>query len=161
MINILSSSFLFIWMDTIRNNIIILSSFFQDTQSIISFIITSLFHIGVVNRCPPLGFAPAAQLQAASMATPGGGNPPPSSPISAEEAFRRLLASSGKKPTAKEAPKFVKKLDTIPEIEHCQRSTPLKSPWLSLKEVWLANSWGFGPQPKPRITGFSVTGGPI
>jgi len=47
---------------------------------------------------------------------PGGGNPPPSSPLSAEEAFRRLLASSGKKPVAKEAPKFVKKLDTIPEI---------------------------------------------
>jgi hypothetical protein len=51
------------------------------------------------------------------MATPGGGNPPPSSPIYVEKAFRRLLASSGKKPTAKEAPKFIKKLDTIPEID--------------------------------------------
>ena len=50
------------------------------------------------------------------MAAPGGGDPPPSSPLSAEEAFRRLLALSGKKLAAKEAPKFVKKLDSIPEI---------------------------------------------
>ena len=36
--------------------------------------------------------------------------------ISAEEAFRRLLAPAGKKPVAPSIPKFIKKLDAIPEI---------------------------------------------
>ena len=50
------------------------------------------------------------------MATPGGGEAPPSSPISADEAFRRIIGPSGKKPGAPSIPKFIKKLDEIPEI---------------------------------------------
>ena len=50
------------------------------------------------------------------MASPRGGEPPPSSPFSVEEAFRRLLGPPGKKSVAQEVPKFVKKLDAVPEI---------------------------------------------
>ena len=50
------------------------------------------------------------------MAAPGGGEvaPPPSS--SDEEAFRRLLNCRGKKASPQEIPKFIKKLEEIPEI---------------------------------------------
>jgi len=47
---------------------------------------------------------------------PGGGDPPPSSSLSAADTFSRLLAPSRKNLASKEAPKFVKKLDSIPEI---------------------------------------------
>ena len=50
------------------------------------------------------------------MATPRGGDAPLSSSISADEAFRRLIRSSRKKPGAPSIPKFIKKLDEIPEI---------------------------------------------
>ena len=49
------------------------------------------------------------------MASPGGGEPP-SSPISAVDAFRKLLGSPGKKLVAHEVPKFIKKVDAVPEI---------------------------------------------
>ena len=49
------------------------------------------------------------------MAAPGGGDPPP--PPSAElDAFRRLVASGGKRKTPFTVPKFIKKLEEIPEI---------------------------------------------
>ena len=55
--------------------------------------------------------------QAAPMAAPGGGLSPPSLPSSAEEAFRRLLSAPGFKPAAPSIPKFIKKLDVVPEID--------------------------------------------
>lgn len=51
------------------------------------------------------------------MAVPGGGQPPPSTPITAEEAFRRLLTPSGKKPVAPSILKLIKKLEAVPEID--------------------------------------------
>ena len=51
------------------------------------------------------------------MAAPGGGLSPPSVPLTAEEAFRRLLRSPGLKPVAPSIPKFIKKLDAVPEID--------------------------------------------
>ena len=50
------------------------------------------------------------------MAAPGGGNPPPFIPISDEEAFKRLVSAAGKKTSAPPIPKFIKKLEAIPEI---------------------------------------------
>jgi hypothetical protein len=50
------------------------------------------------------------------MAAPGGGIPAPSSTKSIEDAFRRLIHSQGKKTSPPEIPKFIKKLDEIPEI---------------------------------------------
>jgi hypothetical protein len=50
------------------------------------------------------------------MAAPGGGTPAPTHSDSVKDAFRRLLHSQGKKVTPPEIPKFIKKLDEIPEI---------------------------------------------
>ena len=50
------------------------------------------------------------------MDAPGGGKSPPSPPISDEYSFRRLLTIAGKKLVAPQIPKFIKKLDAIPEI---------------------------------------------
>jgi hypothetical protein len=50
------------------------------------------------------------------MAAPGGGIPAPPSTKSIEDAFRRLIHSQGKKSSPPEIPKFIKKLDEIPEI---------------------------------------------
>ena len=49
------------------------------------------------------------------MAVPAGGEATPPS-ISNEEAFSRILHSRGKKISPPEVPKFIKKLDEIPEI---------------------------------------------
>ena len=49
------------------------------------------------------------------MATPGGGEDAPPS-ISDEDAFRRLLQSRGKNISPPVIPKFIKKLEEIPEI---------------------------------------------
>ena len=51
------------------------------------------------------------------MAALGGGLSPPSVPSSAAEAFHRLLRTPGFKPVAPIIPKFIKKLDAIPEID--------------------------------------------
>ena len=59
-----------------------------------------------------IGFNASGRL----MATPGGGLSPPSAP-SAAEAFRRLLKSPGFKPVAPSIPKFIKKMDVVPEID--------------------------------------------
>ena len=50
------------------------------------------------------------------MSAPGGGEPSPTPPISAIEAFRKLVGQDGKKPAMPSIPKFVKKLDEVPEI---------------------------------------------
>ena len=50
------------------------------------------------------------------MSAPGGGDPSPTPPISADEDFRRLIESIEKKPSGPSVPKFVNKLDAIPEI---------------------------------------------
>jgi hypothetical protein len=49
------------------------------------------------------------------MAASGGGEPPP--PPSTEASFRKLLAAQGKKLPPAAPPSFIKKLDSIPEIE--------------------------------------------
>ena len=51
------------------------------------------------------------------MAVPGGGLIPPSPSSSAEDAFRRLISAPGLKPVAPSIPKFIKKLDAVPEID--------------------------------------------
>ena len=50
------------------------------------------------------------------MGEPGGGDSSPTPPLSAEEAFRRLLTQKGKKRPTPEVPKFIKKLEEVPEI---------------------------------------------
>jgi hypothetical protein len=50
------------------------------------------------------------------MAAPGGGASAPPPLIPNKEAFRRLVNSSGKKSVAPAIPKFIKKLEDIPEI---------------------------------------------
>ena len=46
----------------------------------------------------------------------GGGDSAPPPPISDEDAFRRLIASGGKRKVPLSVPKFIKKLEEIPEI---------------------------------------------
>jgi hypothetical protein len=50
------------------------------------------------------------------MAAPGGGEAAPPPARSVEDAFRRLVNSRGKKSTPPAIPKFIKKLEEIPEI---------------------------------------------
>ena len=50
------------------------------------------------------------------MAAPGGGDTDPPPPISDEDAFRRLIACGGKRKAPLSVPKFIKKLEEIPEI---------------------------------------------
>ena len=50
------------------------------------------------------------------MAVPGGGAAAPRPSKTIEEAFRRLVNSSGKKSVVPVIPKFIKKLEDIPEI---------------------------------------------
>jgi hypothetical protein len=50
------------------------------------------------------------------MAAPGGGEAAPPPPSSVEDAFRRLVNSNGKRPSPPVVPKFIKKLEEIPEI---------------------------------------------
>ena len=51
------------------------------------------------------------------MSTPRGGETPPTPPFSAEEAFRHLIDPFGKKSVTPSVPKFINKLDAIPEID--------------------------------------------
>jgi hypothetical protein len=51
----------------------------------------------------------------ASMATSGGGEPSP--PPSTIDSFRKLMATQGKNLPPASPPSFVKKLDSIPEID--------------------------------------------
>ena len=50
------------------------------------------------------------------MVVPGGGEVAPPSSSSDEEAFRRHFSSRGKKTSPSKIPKFIKKLEEIPEI---------------------------------------------
>ena len=49
------------------------------------------------------------------MAAPGDGDPPPPPPA-AMDTFRRLVARGGKRKAPFSVPKFIKKLEEIPEI---------------------------------------------
>ena len=49
------------------------------------------------------------------MAIPRGGDPPPP-PLVELDAFRRLVSSGGKRKAPFTVPKFIKKLEEIPEI---------------------------------------------
>ena len=51
------------------------------------------------------------------MMAPGGGLIPPSPSSSAEDAFRKLFSAPGLKLVAPSIPKFIKKLDAVPEID--------------------------------------------
>ena len=51
-----------------------------------------------------------------AMAAPGGGDSAPPPLSSEEDAFRKLIASGGKRKIPSTVPKFIKKLDEIPEI---------------------------------------------
>ena len=71
----------------------------------------------LVAHSSKLGFFSCCVLcPVATMAAPGGGKSPPSPTISAEDAFKRLLLLAGKKLVNPPIPKFIKKLDAIPEI---------------------------------------------
>ena len=50
------------------------------------------------------------------MAAPGGGDSGSPPLISDEDAFRRLITSGGKHKASLAVPKFIKKLEEIPEI---------------------------------------------
>ena len=50
------------------------------------------------------------------MAAPRGGDSGPPPLLSDEDAFRRLIASGGKRKASHVVPKFIKKLEEIPEI---------------------------------------------
>lgn len=50
------------------------------------------------------------------MSAPGGGEPSSTPPISLEEAFKRFFSQKAKKRFIPEVPKFIKKLEEIPEI---------------------------------------------
>ena len=103
------------------------------------------------------------------MAAPGGGLSP-STPLSAEEAFRRLLSAPGLKPAAPSIPKFIKKLDAVPEID-LPTDQPIKIAlalaerglvgqfmglWPSSKTTddWIQRNWR--PQLKNNVTCYPV-----
>jgi len=92
------------------------------------------------------------------MSSAGGGSPPPSPLPSADEAaFARLVKANGKKVDSAPPPKFVKKLDAIPEIELPPDKTihlvvaltdralvgQFTSLWPSPRttETWIQNNW--------------------
>lgn len=59
------------------------------------------------------------------MGDPRAEEPSPTPPLSSEEAFRCLLSQKGKKRPTPEVPKFIKKLEEIPEIA-LQEDQPIK-----------------------------------
>jgi hypothetical protein len=61
----------------------------------------------------------------------GVGSPPP---FSVDDAFRKLINNQGKKIPPPEVPKFIKKLDVIPEIT-LPEEQPIKIPGISRKRV--------------------------
>ena len=67
-------------------------------------------------RAPSARAFYCVRCPAAAMAAPGGGKSPPYPSIFDEDAFRRLLSIARKKLVAPQIPKFIKKLDAIPEI---------------------------------------------
>ena len=103
------------------------------------------------------------------MASPEGGLPPPSS-SSATEAFNLLLRPLGEAPIAPAIPKFIKKLDSIPEID-LPSEIPIKIAlalsdrglvgqfmglWPSTKTTddWIQRNWR--PQLKNSVTCYPV-----
>jgi len=83
----------------------------------------------------------------ASMAAPGGGGSAPPPPASAADAFRRLVSSGGKRPFQPVVPKFIKKLEEIPEIV-LPEDHPVKTA-LALAERGLVGQFmGLWPSPK-------------
>ena len=103
------------------------------------------------------------------MAAPGGGLSP-STPLSAEEAFKLLLSAPGLKPAAPSIPKFIKKLDVVPEID-LPTDQPIKIAlalaerglvgqfmglWPSSKTTddWIQRNWR--PQLKNSVTCYPV-----
>ena len=82
----------------------------------------------------------------ASMASLGGGEPP-SSPFSTVDAFHRLLVPLGMEPVTHEVPKFIKKLDAVPEIALLEE--PSIKIALALAERGLVGQFmGLWPSPK-------------
>ena len=74
-----------------------------------------------------------------------GGHPPPS--ISDEEAFRRFIHSRGKKASPSEVPKFIKKLEEIPEIA-LPEEKPMKIALALAKRGLMGQFMGLWPSTK-------------
>ena len=108
-----------------------------------------LHQLPFICRRPAVGFAGAREPSVASMAALGGGLSPPSASISAAEAFRRLLKSPSFKPMAPSIPKFIKKLDEVPEID-LPSEQPIKIA-LTLAERGLVGQF-MGLRPSTRTT---------
>jgi hypothetical protein len=81
------------------------------------------------------------------MAAPGGGDSASSPPLSDADAFRKLVGSSRKRPGPPQVPKFIKKLEEIPEIA-LPESQPVKIA-LALADRGLVGQFmGLWPSPK-------------
>ena len=93
------------------------------------------------------------------MAAPGGGDKDPPPPISDEDAFRRLIASGGKRKASLSVPKFIKNLEEIPEIALPETQSVKIALALSERGL-LASSWDYGPQQKQQMIGSKETGSP-
>ena len=113
----------------------------------------------MITRAPSARANCCVRYPAAAMAAPGGGKSPPSPSISDEEAFRRLLSIAGKKPIAPQIPKFIKKLEAIPEIV-LPEEKPIKISLALAERGMVGKFMGLWPPQEPRTTGFKETGGP-
>jgi hypothetical protein len=81
------------------------------------------------------------------MAAPGGGDSASSPPLSDADAFRKLVGSSRKRSGPLQVPKFIKKLEEIPEIALLE-TQPVKIA-LALAERGLVGQFmGLWPSPK-------------
>ena len=77
----------------------------------------------------------------------GRGGRPPAPSSSEEDAFRRLLSSRGKKSTISEIPKFIKKLEEIPEIA-LPEEKPMKIALVLAKRGLVGQCMGLWPSTK-------------
>ena len=108
-----------------------------------------------------------------AMAAPGGGDSAPPPPSSEEDAFRKLISSGGKRKVPSTVPKFIKKLDEIPEIT-LQETQSIKIAlalserglvgqfmglWPSTKttEAWVQRNWK--PLLKQGVTCYPLSSG--
>jgi hypothetical protein len=107
------------------------------------------------------------------MSAPGGGESAPPPPFSVDDAFRKLINNQGKKIPPPEVPKFIKKLDAIPEIALSEEQ-PIKIAlalaerglvgqfmglWPSTKTMddWIQRNWR--PQLQHSVTCYPVARG--
>eukprot|EP00253_Pinus_taeda_P033123 PITA_33123 len=104
---------------------------------------------GALSLCDQVSKEEDPRSLATAMGDPGGGDSSPTPLISSEEAFRRLLTQKGKKRPAPEVPKFIKKLEEVPEIA-LQEDQPIKIA-LALADRGLVGQF-MGRWPSTKIT---------